>query len=105
MWCEHKEYEHLKPWLIIDDASRLVTCFSVIPKGLVELGEFAQSVDQNRWSSVGISRKVIALEKLAQMYLPKPLKKGMGAFSAWDHSYLTAAAKLCMSQFQRQRGS
>ena len=74
-----------------------MTCFSLIPRGLLELGELAQAVHKTRWSSVGITRKIIALEKLAQMYLPKPLKKGMGAFSPWEHSYLTSKAKLCTS--------
>lgn len=72
-----------------------MTACSVIPSGLLELGHFAQIVDRRRWSSVGINRTIISLEKLAMMYLPKPIKKGLGGATPWDHSYLTANAKLC----------
>ena len=89
---------HFIIWLIVDDASRLASIYSVYTTGLSELGAFAQAVDHDRWSSVGINRKIISLEKLVNMYLPKPIKKGLATTITWDVGFLTSEAKLCIAR-------
>jgi hypothetical protein len=64
--------------------------------GLSELGAFAQAVDHERWSSIGINRKLISLEKLVSMYLTKPLKKGVATSLNWEEEHLSAVAKQCI---------
>lgn len=84
--------------LIVDDSNRLASVCSVYTAGLLELGAFAQAVDHDRWSSVGIHRKLISLAKLVNMYLPKPIKKGLATTTTWDIGFLTSEAKLCTAQ-------
>ncbi len=69
--------------------------------GLSELGAFAQAVDDNRWSSIGINRKIISLERLVHMYLSKPLKKGLATTTTWDIGFLTSEAKLCICEEEK----
>ena len=89
---------HFIVWLTVDDANRLASVYSVHTAGLLELGAFAQAVDHDRWSSVGINRKMISLEKLVNMYLPKPIKKGLAITTTWDIGFLTSEAKLCTAR-------
>jgi len=92
-----KAGSHFIVWFIVDDASRLANVYSVYTTGLSELGAFAQAVDHTRWSSIGINRNIISLERLVHMYLSKPLKKGLATTATWDIGFLTSEAKICIS--------
>jgi hypothetical protein len=51
---------------------------------------------------MGITRKIISLEKLVNMYLSKPIKKDHQVRSTnWEKTFLSAYEKLCMSHFIR----
>jgi len=82
------------------DCTRLRNTWKVNCVSVVELGTFAQAVDHERWAALGITRKLIGLERLVHMYLDKPLLKGLGASMNWTKRNLSVAAKACTSPFQ-----
>ena len=77
----------------VDDAARLLRSYGIWPAGLLELGRFAHLVDPRRLLSLGVTRKIISLDKLARVYLEKPLEKEL-ALTNWG-GYLTPQQKLC----------
>jgi len=85
---------HARLSLTVDDAARLAMVYSVLPAGLLELGRMAQAVDGPRLANLGFKRSVISLERLAQTYLGKPIKKDLG-ISDWDQPYLSYPQKIC----------
>ncbi|OLL27171.1 Werner syndrome ATP-dependent helicase [Neolecta irregularis DAH-3] len=69
---------------ISGDGKRLLDAYNVTCRGLLELSNLAVSVDPERWVSNGA--RTIAMTKLCEIYLGKPLSKGPVRISNWNQN-------------------